>query len=537
MNPEEFKRTRQLFDAALERSRPERKAFLAAACGSDVGLLRQVERLLEHAEGDADPLERAGAATAPAQRAAAPVNLDGSVGTLAPSFDLPCISAEGRSRSALADFRGRWLVLVFYPRDFSLICPTELTALSARIDEFREVSAEILGISVDSVESHERWLTTPKARGGLGGLRFPLASDVDGAVSRAYGIYLEPQHVALRGLFIIDPNGVLQYKSVHNLSVGRRSDDVLRVMTALQTGGLCAEDWSPGLDPIDPVEALSAGRVLSHYRLEECIGRGAFGCVFRARDMELDRPVALKVFSRDCPLAASAVLAEARAAAALNHTNVCTVFAVDDSEGIPFIAMEYVDGRPLEALLGGALMLPERAAHIAGQIAAGMAAAHAMGISHGDLKPANVLVRDDGVAKILDFGLARLGEHSLDPNATHDARHAKAGGLEGTPAYMSPEQASGGQATRHSDVFSLGTILYEMLTGRRAFPGPSIPDLLSQVQAADPDRYAATVDEPFASVLRRALVCDPSHRDITMEEIARTLQDVHGVSAAPTKLP
>ncbi len=308
---------------------------------------------------------------------------------------------------------------------------------------------------------------------------------------------------------------------MHNLSIGRRSDDILRVVSALQTGGLCAEDWAPGTETLDPIQALGSGSMVSHYRIEERVGDGAFGSVFRAQDMTLKRTVALKVIKSDSKLAPGAVLDEARAAAALNHTNICTVFAVDDNEGIPFIAMEYVHGQPLSELIDGQALPAQRGAEIAHQIATGMAAAHAMGISHGDLKPANVIVRDDGVAKILDFGLARLARPALDPGATTLRSPV---GLRGTPAYMSPEQASGSRATPQSDVFSLGIILYEMATGRRAFPGPTIPEILDEIQAVEPSRFASAVPEPFASVLRRSLVREADQRDITMQEIAQTLQ-------------
>ncbi len=513
MNQEQFQHTRALFDAAFQRPPRERQAFLEQACGSDPRLRERVERLLQYAETEA------GGASWPEPPGASSPEDVATVGALAPDFDLPTLSAGRiRGRAALRDFRGRWLVLVFYPHDFSLICPTELTAFSNRIEEFRDVGAEILGMSVDSLDSHERWVTTSRAGGGLGGLNFDLASDGDGAVSRSYGVYLEQQRVASRGLFVIDPNGVLQFKAVHNLSVGRRTDDVLRVVSALQTGGLCAEDWTPGLATIDPTLELKAGSVVSHYRVEECVGSGSFAFVFRAQDMTLERTVALKVIKPDGPLPVSSVLTEARAAAALNHTNICTVFGVDDTEGIPFIAMEYVQGRPLSELVDQEKLSVERVADIGRQIALGMAAAHALGISHGDLKPANVVVREDGVVKILDFGLARLGEHALDPDAT-----ASRGGLRGTPAYMSPEQASGGRATPGSDVFSLGVILYKMLTGQDAFGGPGIPKILEQIRAVDPDQLAADVPEPFADVLRRALVREARDRNLTMDEIAESL--------------
>src|SRR5260221_4640462 len=160
------------------------------------------------------------------------------VGSLAPDFALPCTSVPGHPErtASLADYRGRWLMLVFYPRDFSLVCPTELTALSARLEELRSRGCELLGVSTDSVETHQKWIATPRSQGGLGGLGFPLAADLDGTAARAYGVYLAAQRMALRGLFIIDPNGVLLYAVVHNTTVGRRSDEVLRVLDGLQTG-------------------------------------------------------------------------------------------------------------------------------------------------------------------------------------------------------------------------------------------------------------------------------------------------------------
>src|SRR5262245_55749909 len=142
------------------------------------------------------------------------------IGNPAPAFDLACtrLTDPARGRVALGDYRGRWLILVFYPHDFSLVCPTELVGLSQRFQEFGDHGCDLLGISGDSVESHERWIATPRAQGGLGGLNFPLASDTDGATSRSYGVYHEGLGVAMRGLFIIDPGGVVQYEVVHNLS-------------------------------------------------------------------------------------------------------------------------------------------------------------------------------------------------------------------------------------------------------------------------------------------------------------------------------
>jgi peroxiredoxin len=200
-----------------------------------------------------------------------------------------------------------------------------LTAVSGRIAEFRERHCDVLAISTDSIETHMRWLTTMPSQGGLGQLEFLLASDPDGAVCRHYGVYVERQHLALRGLFIIDPNGVLQYQVVHSLSVGRSSDEVLRVLEGLQSGGLCPGERTLGQPPLDVLGGLGPNRVIGQYQVEATLGSGSFGTVFQARDMLLDRTVALKILRSGAALPTESLLAEARAAAALNHPNVCTV--------------------------------------------------------------------------------------------------------------------------------------------------------------------------------------------------------------------
>jgi peroxiredoxin (alkyl hydroperoxide reductase subunit C) len=170
------------------------------------------------------------------------------VGHAAPAFTMKTTHDRQRleSRVALDDYRGRWLVLFFYPLDFTFVCPTEILALSDRYDEFAELGADALGVSTDSVYAHRAWIQTPREHNGIAGLQFPLASDITKAVSAAYGVLVEDEGVALRGLFILDPAGILQYAVVHNLNIGRSVDETLRVLEALQTGGLCAADWQPG---------------------------------------------------------------------------------------------------------------------------------------------------------------------------------------------------------------------------------------------------------------------------------------------------
>ncbi|MGP0064915.1 MAG: protein kinase domain-containing protein [Isosphaeraceae bacterium] len=450
------------------------------------------------------------------------------IGNPAPAIDLPCtrFPDPSRTRVTLSDYRGRWLVLVFYPSDFSLICPTELIGLSQRFEEFSAQDCDLLGISCDSVESHEHWIATPRARGGLGGLNFPLASDREGTAARSYGVYQERQRVAVRGLFIIDPDGVVQYQVVHNLSVGRRSQEVLRVLTALQSGGLCREDWMADQQPPDPFTALRPGNDFSHYLIEDEVGSGTFAVVYRARDLQLDRPVALKVFKPDCPVTPSAALAEARAAAALNHPNLCTIYAVDDTAGVPIITMEYISGRPIGHLVRGERLPIDSLLSIALQIAAGMAAAHAAGIVHGDLKPENVMVTDEGRVKVLDFGLARRLRQNPPPvsDDTAELGIAEQGdGLFGTPRFLAPEQARGEPASQASDVFSLGIILYELATGKLAFPGANLLRILDQIRSVDPEVLAAETPDPLAALLRRLLIRDPDERTITMREVAEIL--------------
>jgi len=381
----------------------------------------------------------------------------------------------------------------------------------------------VLGVSTDSVATHERWIDTSPDQGGLGGLNFPLAADEDGAACRAYGVYLERQHVALRGLFLIDPNGVLQYQVVHSLTVGRNTEEILRVLEGLQMGGLCPGERQRGEPPLDLSRELGPNRVLGPYQIEAELGGGSFGTVFRARDLTLDREVALKVLRPGSPIPAAALLAEARAAAALNHSNVCAIHAVDSSLGAPMIVMEYVAGRPLSGFLMKGPLARQQAAGLCRQVALGMAAAHAQGVVHGDLKPANILVTPDGMVKIVDFGMARRSTSSAQGEKTVLWDPGPAGGISGTPAYMAPEQARGEPPTPASDVFSLGVMLYELVTGRRARAEGHLLELLHRIEGEDLTRHLAGTPEPFADVLRQALAVAPAQRRITMTQIAERL--------------
>lgn len=170
------------------------------------------------------------------------------VGQPAPDFNMPSTKDIDtlKENVKLADYKGKWLILLFYPLDFTFVCPTELIHFSDRLEEFQGVGAEVVGVSTDSVHSHRAWLKTPQDQNGIAGVKYPIASDTGGKLAKAYNILVEDANIALRGLFIINPEGVLQYSVVHDLNIGRSVDETLRVLQGLQTGGLCAADWTPG---------------------------------------------------------------------------------------------------------------------------------------------------------------------------------------------------------------------------------------------------------------------------------------------------
>ncbi len=165
------------------------------------------------------------------------------VGKKAPCFNMATVNGEGTkfSRVKLEDYKGKWLVMFFYPLDFTFVCPTEITGYSKRVKDFNKVGAEVLAVSVDSEHSHKAWINSD-----LGRVNFPIASDITKQASQNYGILVEDEGIALRGLFIIDPEGVIRYSVIHDLNVGRSVDETLRVLKALKTGGLCPIDWQEG---------------------------------------------------------------------------------------------------------------------------------------------------------------------------------------------------------------------------------------------------------------------------------------------------
>lgn len=165
------------------------------------------------------------------------------VGKNAPCFKMNAIKGDASDfiKVSLDDYKGKWLVMFFYPLDFTFVCPTEITGFSKKFEEFNKLGVELLAVSCDSQYSHEAWI-----KGDLGKIKFPIASDITKSVSEDYGILIKEEGISLRGLFIIDPDGVVRYSVTHDLNVGRSVDETIRVLKALQTGGMCAVDWKEG---------------------------------------------------------------------------------------------------------------------------------------------------------------------------------------------------------------------------------------------------------------------------------------------------
>ncbi|MGH9847174.1 MAG: protein kinase domain-containing protein, partial [Blastocatellia bacterium] len=307
--------------------------------------------------------------------------------------------------------------------------------------------------------------------------------------------------------------------------------------------------------PTEPplAESLPERRI-GIYQLRHELGRGGMGEVYLAYDARLGRNVALKLLPARFTADAERLRRfqrEARTASALNHPNILTIFDIGQEDGLHYIATEFVEGQTLRSLIVSAKLSPGKALDVAMQIASALEAAHKAGIIHRDIKPENVMVRPDGYVKVLDFGLAKLIEpdsspHDTDTLATRrSVFETRAGMVLGTAAYMSPEQARGQKVDARSDLFSLGVVLYEMLTGKRPFDGATRNHTLVAILDAEPPPLTSDLSLPgLQRLLSRALAKDRDERYQSSQDLLSDLKDLKreldttptGESAQPRKL-
>ncbi len=276
------------------------------------------------------------------------------------------------------------------------------------------------------------------------------------------------------------------------------------------------------------------GQTISHYRIVEQLGAGGMGVVYKAYDSRLERPLALKLLPEKTaqePQALERFRREARAASALNHPGICTIYDIGEENGRPFIAMEFIDGETLRNRIHGQPLPVEEILRLGIQIAAALEAAHAAGIIHRDIKPANIFATKLGRAKILDFGLAKLVPKGVaagvDANDQTSASTSIAGIISGTPSYMSPEQIRGDDLDARTDIFSLGLLLYEMATGRQAFGGSTGGAVIEAVltRAPVPARSInPEIPARLEEIIEKALEKDRTERYQSAAEIRADLR-------------
>ena len=298
---------------------------------------------------------------------------------------------------------------------------------------------------------------------------------------------------------------------------------------------LLAAQGTLGAGPV-PAPQLSAGTMFGLYRVDELIGTGGMGQVYRATDTRLQRTVALKLLlpelTRD-PGFSARFEREARLLASLNHPNVAAIYGFEQVDDVLALVLEYVDGQTLEQVIAGARPKTsgiEQTLLIARQIALAFEAAHDKGIIHRDLKPSNVKITPAGIVKVLDFGIARVANEEMPHAETLAVTHA--GAVIGTAAYMSPEQARGLRVDKRTDIWAFGCVLYEMLTGRRAFAGTTASDSLARVLEREPEWSAlpASAPESILRLVKRCLQKDPADR---LRDIADARLEIDEALARP----
>jgi serine/threonine protein kinase/formylglycine-generating enzyme required for sulfatase activity/cephalosporin-C deacetylase-like acetyl esterase len=314
--------------------------------------------------------------------------------------------------------------------------------------------------------------------------------------------------------------------------------EVARLLANLEQAGSFMQESAPPTagaipDATSSVDPDKLTIVADRFRIHQFLSRGGMGQVYRAEDLELERPVALKFLSDEIAGSSQALKRlrrEAKAASALNHPNICTVYDFDDHQGVPFIAMEYLDGETLATrLTRGPCSIPE-ALRIGLAVSSALGAAHDAGIVHRDLKPANIMLTKNGV-KLLDFGIAQTAQLFSSSHATIGSQILP-NTIAGTLPYMAPEQLRGEPIDARSDQFAFGAVLYEMLTGKRAFDGGSRVETIKAVQQRNPSQVRTifkNVPAEFVEVIERCLEKQPGDRYSSIHEVEQKLSDCNSI--------
>jgi len=291
---------------------------------------------------------------------------------------------------------------------------------------------------------------------------------------------------------------------------------------------------------------MMIGTTLGHYRIVDKIGEGGMGEVYRAHDERLDRDVAIKVLPEAVTQDAGRLArfeTEAKAVAKLTHPNILDVYELGDHEGRPFMATELLEGETLRERLEGGMLGWRKATEIGAAVADGLAAAHQAGIVHRDLKPSNVFLTADGRVKVLDFGLARHDAIETEKSETHAptvTRHTDPGTVLGTVGYMSPEQVKGESVDGRSDIFSLGCVLYEMVSGQRAFARDTAVETMSAILKEEPVEILTAGEAPppeLAGTIRRCLEKRPESRFQSASDLAYNLRTISSASVVSAVQP
>ena len=406
-------------------------------------------------------------------------------------------------------------------------------------------SAAAVLVAIGQINLHASFPAVPEAPVLAGATTFMLAA-VGGAVALRYVRLAKETWRSLR----VRLTRRLRQRTIERLRSERALlyDAVMATEEGLELPGAVLSDGRvvrsslvPNMSPgRKRYRTLAPGTKLGPYEITSQLGSGGMGVVYRAHDPSLDRDIAIKVLPEQLaadPDALRRFQREAKAVAALNHPNVVTIHAVEESGGVHFISMELVDGRPLGELIATGPLPLERFLDVMTPLADALIAAHARGITHRDLKPANVMVTDDGRVKVLDFGLAKVVGSGGDLEET---RLTQDGLIVGTVPYMSPEQVEGKPVDHRSDIFSLGVVMYEAVTGRQPFFGDSGPALMSAIlRDAPPSISDLRADLPasVARLIDRCLEKAPGERYQDAAELRRELKSLRGgADVAPSSI-